>query len=117
MFKSNFICASAQFEPVKEAETGKPSIELVAELIKIQLKELGFYAMVGVKYAHFGVAYGNMHPRQDFPHIFFVIHDDCLMGGCRSVLLHGGIDTVAVPSHGGVTVSPLTDFAGKGGKP
>ena len=56
-----------------------------------------------------------MHPRQDFPHILFVIHDDCLMGGCRSVLLHGGITAVAIRGHGGVTVSPLTDFTDKGG--
>ena len=50
MFKSRFICASAKFEPVKEAETEIPSVELVAELVKIQLKELGFYVMVGVNY-------------------------------------------------------------------
>ena len=71
--------------------------------------------MVGVRYASFCVAYGNMHQWQDFPHVLFVIHDDCLMGGCRSVLHHGGITAVAIRGHGGVTVSPLTDFADKGG--
>ena len=47
--------------------------------------------MVGVKDAPFGVADGNMHPRQDLSHFLLVIHDDGLMESHRPVLPKGGV--------------------------
>ncbi len=45
MFEVRPIGARTKFKPVKEHEAEIPSVELVAELVKIQLKEPRFYVM------------------------------------------------------------------------
>lgn len=67
MFKVRPIRTCAKFEPVKESEAQIPSVELITELVKVELQELCFYVMVRVQYAPFGIADGNVHPRQNFP--------------------------------------------------
>ena len=91
MFEIGLIGTSAKFKPFKESESEVSSVELVTELVEVKLEELRFYVMVGVKDAPFGIADGNMHPRQDLSHFLLVIHDDGLMGSHRPVLLKGGV--------------------------
>ncbi len=91
MFEISPIGTSAKFKPLKKPESEIPSVELVTELVEVELQELSLYVMVGIKYAPFGVADGDMHPRQDLSHFLLVIHDDGLMGGYRPVLLKGGV--------------------------
>ena len=80
MFKVRPIRTCAKFEPVKESEAQIPSVELITELVKVELQELCFYVMVRVQYAPFGIADGNVHPRQNFPRHSF----------CHPQLRHGG---------------------------
>ena len=92
MFKVRPIRTCAKFEPVKESEAQIPSVELITELVKVELQELCFYVMVRVQYAPFGIADGNVHPRQNFPDTLFVIrngrHD---LGDDFSLLTASGI--------------------------
>lgn len=109
------IHASAKLKSVKEPETEIPPVELVAELVEIELKELGFYVMVGIKYAPLGVADGNVYPWQDFPDTLFVVRNDGPVRGYSPVLIKGGIAAEPVRGHIGVTVRPLLNLAGNGG--
>ena len=70
MFKLSSISASTEFQPLKEPKTEIPSVELVAEFVKVELQEFRLYVMVGVKDAPLGVADGDMYPRQNFPTFF-----------------------------------------------
>ena len=65
MFKLSSISASTEFQPLKEPKTEIPSVELVAEFVKVELQEFRLYVMVGVKDAPLGVADGDMYPRQN----------------------------------------------------
>ena len=78
MFEISPIGTSAKFKPFKESESEIPSVELITELVEVKLEKLSFYVMVGIKDASFGVADGNMHPRQDLSHFLLVIPDDGL---------------------------------------
>ncbi len=91
MFEISPIETSTKLKPFKEPEPEIPSVELVTELVEVELQELRLYVMVGVKYAPFSVADGDMHPRQDLAHFLLVIHDDGLMGRYRPVLFKGGV--------------------------
>ena len=70
MFEVRPIGTRTKFKPVKKPASEIPSVELVTELVEVQLEELRFYIMVSVQYAPFGVADGDMHPRQDLPTFF-----------------------------------------------
>ena len=89
MFEVRPIGTRTKFKPVKKPESEIPSVEFVAELVEVQLEELRFYVMVSVQYAPFGIADGNVHPRQDFPDTPFVVRNDGLMGGCQPLLAKG----------------------------
>ena len=115
MFEVRPIGTRTKFKPVKEPETEIPSVELITELVEIQLEELRFYVMVSVQYAPFGVADGNVHPRQDFPDAPFVIRDNGVVGGCRPVLFKSGITTEPVRGHIGIPVCPCLYHARDGG--
>ena len=54
MFKLSSISASTEFQPLKEPKTEIPSVELVAEFVKVELQEFRLYVMVGVKDAPLG---------------------------------------------------------------
>ena len=98
MFKVRPIRTCAKFEPVKESEAQIPSVELITELVKVELQELCFYVMVRVQYAPFGIADGNVHPRQNFPDTLFVIRNYGMVGGCHSVLFKSGMMVEALKS-------------------
>ena len=115
MFKVRPIRTCAKFEPVKESEAQKPSVELITELVKVELQELCFYVMVRVQYAPFGIADGNVHPRQNFPDTLFVIRNYGMVGGCHSVLFKSGITAEPVRGHIGVSVRPRLYLARDGG--
>lgn len=104
MFKVRPIRTCAKFEPVKESEAQIPSVELITELVKVELQELCFYVMVRVQYAPFGIADGNVHPRQNFPDTLFVIRNYGMVGGCHSVLFKSGI--TAEPVRGVTSAFP-----------
>lgn len=106
MFKVRPIRTCAKFEPVKESEAQIPSVELITELVKVELQELCFYVMVRVQYAPFGIADGNVHPRQNFPDTLFVIRNYGMVGGCHSVLFKSGITAEPVRGQIGVSVRP-----------
>ena len=89
MFKLSSISASTEFQPLKEPKTEIPSVELVAEFVKVELQEFRLYVMVGVKDAPLGVADGDMHPRQNLSDFFLVIHDNGLVGSHCPVLFKG----------------------------
>lgn len=76
MFEVRHTSTRTKFKPVKKPESEIPSIELIAELVEVELEELRFYVMVSVQYAPFGVADGNVRPRQDFTHTLFVVRND-----------------------------------------
>ena len=78
MFELRPIHASAKFKSVKEPEAEIPPVELVAKLVEVELKELGFYVMISIKYAPLGIADGNVYPWQDFPDTLFVVRNDGL---------------------------------------
>ena len=46
MFKLSSISASTEFQPLKESKTEIPSVELVAEFVKVELQEFRLYVMV-----------------------------------------------------------------------
>ena len=115
MFEVRPIGTRTKFKPVKKPESEIPSVEFVAELVEVQLEELRFYVMVSVQYAPFGVADGNVHPRQDFPDALFVIRNDSLVRGCHPVLFKGGIAAEPVRGHIGIPVRSLPNLAGNGG--
>lgn len=115
MFKVRPIRTYAKFEPVKESEAQIPSVELITELVKVELQELCFYVMVRVQYAPFGIADGNVHPRQNFPDTLFVIRNYGMVGGCHSVLFKSGITAEPVRGHIGVSVRPRLYLARDGG--
>lgn len=115
MFKVRPIRTCAKFEPVKESEAQIPSVELITELVKVELQELCFYVMVRVQYAPFGIADGNVHPRQNFPDTLFVIRNYGMVGGCHSVLFKSGITAEPVRGHIGVSVRPRLYLARDGG--
>ena len=115
MFKLRPIRTCAKFEPVKDAETEIPSVELIAELVEVELQELCFYVMVSVQYASLGVADGDMHPRQDFPDTLFVVRNNGVMGGCHPVLFKRGITTEPVRGHISLSVRPRLYLARDGG--
>ena len=71
--------------------------------------------MVSVQYAPFGVADGNVHPRQDFPDALFVIRNDSLVRGCHPVLFKGGIAAEPVRGHIGIPVRTLLNLPLDGG--
>lgn len=71
--------------------------------------------MVSVQYAPFGVADGNVHPRQDFPDALFVIRNDCLVRGSHPVLFKGGIAAEPVRGHIGIPVRTLLNLPLDGG--
>lgn len=96
MFKLSPISASAELQPFEEPDPEVPPVELVTELVKVELQELRLYVVVCIKNAPFGVADGNMHPRQDLAHFFLVIHDNSLVGRHRPVLFKGGVCVGAV---------------------
>ena len=89
MFKLSSISASTEFQPLKEPTTEIPSVELVAEFVKVELQEFRLYVMVGVKDAPLGVADGDMYPRQNLSDFFLVIHDNGLVGSHCPVLFKG----------------------------
>ena len=89
MFKLSSISASTEFQPLKEPKTEIPSVELVAEFVKVELQEFRLYVMVGVKDAPLGVADGDMYPRQNLSDFFLVIHDNGLVGSHCPVLFKG----------------------------
>lgn len=115
MFKVRPIRTCAKFEPVKESEAQIPSVELITELVKVELQELCFYVMVRVQYAPFGIADGNVHPRQNFPDTLFVIRNYGMVGGCHSVLFKSGITAEPVRGQIGVSVRPRLYLARDGG--
>ena len=115
MFKVRPIRTCAKFEPVKESEAQIPSVELITELVKVELQELCFYVMVRVQYAPFGIADGNVHPRQNFPDTLFVIRNYGMVGGCHSVLFKSGITAEPVRGHIVVSVRPRLYLARDGG--
>ena len=115
MFKLRPIRTCAKFEPVKEPEAEMPSVELIAELVEVELQELGFYVMVRVQYASFGITDGNVHPRQDFPDTLFVVRNNGVVGYCRPVLFKGGITAEPVRGHIGLPVRPRLYLAHDGG--
>ena len=115
VFELRPIHTSAKFKPVKKPETEIPPVELVAELVEVQLKELGFYVMVGIKYASLGVADDDVYPREDFSDAFFVVRNDGLVRGYCPILVKGGIAAEPVRGHIGITVRPLLDLAGNSG--
>ena len=115
MFKVRPIRTCAKFEPVKESEAQIPSVELITELVKVELQELCFYVMVRVQYAPFGIADGNVHPRQNFPDTLFVIRNYGMVGGCHSVLFKSGITAEPVRGKIGVSVRPRLYLARDGG--
>ena len=69
--------------------------------------------MVSVQYAPFGIADGNVHPRQDLPDALFVIRNDSLVRGCHPVLSKRGIAAEPVRGHIGIPV--LLNLARNGG--
>jgi len=71
--------------------------------------------MVRVQYAPFGIADGNVHPRQNFPDTLFVIRNYGMVGGCHSVLFKSGITAEPVRGHIGVSVRPRLYLARDGG--
>ena len=79
------------------------------------MEELRFYVMVSVQYAPFGVADGNVHPRQDLPDTLFVVRNDGMIGGCHPVLFKGGIAAEPVRGHIGIPVRTLLNLARNGG--
>ena len=89
MFEFRPISASAEFQPFEQSESEVPPIELVAELIKVELQEFRLYVMVCVENAPFGIADGDMHPRQYLAHFLLVLHDYSLVGGCHPILFKG----------------------------
>ena len=115
MFEVRPIGTRTEFKPVKKPAAEIPPVELVAELVEVQLEELRFYVVVSVQYAPFGVADGNVHPRQDFPDALFVIRNDSLVRGCHPVLFKGGIAAEPVRGHIGIPVRSLPNLAGNGG--
>ena len=115
MFEVRPIGTRTKFKPVKKPESEIPSVEFVAELVEVQLEELRFYVMVSVQYAPFGVADGDVHPRQDFPDTPFVVCNDSLVRGCRPVLFKGGIAAEPVRGHIGIPVRPLLNLARNSG--
>ena len=74
MFEISPIETSAKLKPLKKPESEIPSVELITELVEVELQELRLYVMVGVKDAPFGVADGDMHPRQDLSHFLLACH-------------------------------------------
>ena len=115
MFKLRPIRTCAKFESVKEPEPEIPSVELVAELVEVQLQELGLYVMVRVQYASFGIADGNVHPRKDFPHTLFVVRNNGMVGGCRPLLFKDAITAEPVRGHISISVRPRLYLARDGG--
>ena len=115
MFEVRPIGTRTKFKPVKERESEIPSVELIAELVEVELEELRFDVMVSVQYAPFGVADGNVHPRQDFPHTLFVVRNDGPMRGRRPVLLKRGIAAEPVRGHIGIPVRRGLYLARDGG--
>ena len=90
MFKLSPISASAKLQPFEEPEPEVPPVELVIELVKVELQELRLYVVVCIENAPFGVADGDMHPKQDLAHFLLVIHDNSLVERHRPVLFKGG---------------------------
>ena len=115
MFEVRPIGTRTKFKPVKKPEADIPSVELVAELVEVELEELRFYVMVSVQYAPFGIADGNVHPRQDFPDALFVIRNDSQVRGCHPVLFKGGIAAEPVRGHIGIPVRTLLNLPLDGG--
>ena len=98
MFKFSPISASAEFQPFEKPKSEVPPVKLVTELIKVELQKLRLYVVVCVENAPFGVADGDMHPRQDLAHFLLVIHDNSLVGGHRPVLFKGRVCVGSVRS-------------------
>ena len=115
MLKLRPIRTCAKFEPVKDAETEIPSVELIAELVEVELQELDLYVMVRVQYTSFGIVDGNVHPRQDFSDTLFVVRDKGMVGGCHPVLFKSGITAEPVRGHIGISVRPRLYLAHDGG--
>lgn len=115
MFELRPIRACAKFESVKEPEAEIPSVELIAELVEVELQELGLYVMGGVEHTSRGVADGNVHPRQDFPDTLFVVRNEGMVRGCRPILFKGGIAAEPVRSHIGIPVRFSFNLVGNGG--
>ena len=111
MFEISPIGTSAKLKPFKEPQPEMSSVELVTELVEVELQELRLYVMVGVKYAPFGVADGDMHPRQDLAHFLLVIHDDGLMGRYRPVLFKGSVCVGPIRRNICLTVRALPSVA------
>lgn len=91
MFKFSSISASTELQPFEDLESEVTPVEPVTELVKVELKEFILYVMVGVKDVPFGIADGDMHPRQDLAHFFLVIHGNSLVGSYHPVLFKGCI--------------------------
>ena len=115
MFKVRPIGTRTKFKPVKKPEAEIPPVELVAELVEVELEELRFYVMVGVQYAPFGFADGNVHPGEDFSDVLFIVRNDSLVRGCHLVLFKGVIAAEPVRGHIGIPVRPCLYLARNGG--
>lgn len=85
MFELRPIRACAELKSVKELEAEMPSVELIAKLVEVELREICFYVVICIEDAPLGVADGNVHPRQDFPDTLFIVRNNGVVGGCRSV--------------------------------
>lgn len=86
MFEARSISTCAKLKPFKKAEAEISSVELIAELIEIELEELGLDIVICVKNTTFGIADGYMYPREHLANHGLVPHDISLMFGDHTIL-------------------------------
>ena len=115
MFKLRPVSASAEFQPFEEPESEVSSVELVTELVKVELQEFRLYVVVCIENAPFGVADGDMHPRQDLAHFLLVIHDNSLVGCHRPIPFKGGVCVGSVRGGIRLPVRSLFNLGSLGG--
>ena len=98
MFKVRPVGTSAKLKPIEKVETEMSSVELIAELIEIELQELTLDVVIRVKNASLGIADGNMHPWENFPHKGLVLHDIRIMIANNAEVNEGYVRTRSIRS-------------------
>ncbi len=79
MLETRSIGACAELKPVEQVKSEIFSIELIAELVKVELQKVSLNVMVRVKDTPLCIAYGYVYPWKHLADHGLVLHLICFM--------------------------------------
>ena len=79
MLETRSIGACAELKPVEQVKSEISSIELIAELVKVELQKVSLNVMVRVKDTPLCIAYGYVYPWKHLADHGLVLHLICFM--------------------------------------